>query len=48
MNMLGTNNLDVLDFMLNFAEQNIPNPIVSSSCPSGQGQNQNGQGQNQQ
>ena len=35
MNMLGTNNLDVLDFMLNFAEQNIPNPIVDSSCSSG-------------
>jgi hypothetical protein len=35
MNMLGTNNLDVLDFMLDFAEQNIPNPVVESSCPSG-------------
>jgi hypothetical protein len=35
MNMLGTNNLDVLDFLLNFAEQNIPNPNVQSSCPSG-------------
>ena len=50
MNMLGTNNLDVLDFLLNFAEANIPNPIVSSSCPSGgqNGQGQNGQGQNSQ
>jgi hypothetical protein len=35
MNMLGTNNLDILDFLLNFAEQNIPNPIVQSACPSG-------------
>ena len=35
MNMLGTNNLDVLDLMLKFADENIPNPSVDSACPSG-------------
>jgi hypothetical protein len=46
MNMLGTNNIAVLDFLLNFADANIPNPIVATSCPSGNGQGNNGQGQN--
>src|SRR4029079_4250219 len=35
MNMLGTNNLQVFDVMLNWANQNIPNPMADSSCPSG-------------
>jgi hypothetical protein len=35
MNMLGTNNLDVLDFIFDWADKNIPNPIVEASCPSG-------------
>jgi len=48
MNMLGTNNLDILDVMLNWADKNIPNPIVATSCPSGNGQGNNGQGQNSQ
>ena len=35
MNMLGTNKLEVFDVMLDWAEKNIPNPIVATSCPSG-------------
>jgi hypothetical protein len=35
MNMLGTNNLEVFDVMRDWAEANIPNPIVQTSCPSG-------------
>jgi hypothetical protein len=35
MNMLGTNNLEVFDVLLNWANQYIPNPMVESSCPSG-------------
>jgi hypothetical protein len=35
MNMLGTNNLQVFDVMLNWANQNIPNPMADTSCPSG-------------
>ena len=46
MNMLGTNNLAVFDVILNWANQNIPNPIVATSCPSGNGQGNNGQGNN--
>jgi hypothetical protein len=36
MSMLGTNNLEVFDVILGWAEANIPNPIVQpSSCPKG-------------
>ena len=35
MNMLGTNNLELFDLFLDWAEDNIDNPIVQSSCPSG-------------
>ena len=35
MNMLGTNQIEVFDVMLNWADQNIPNPIVATACPSG-------------
>ena len=35
MNMLGTNNLQVFDVMLNWADQYIPNPMAETSCPSG-------------
>jgi hypothetical protein len=42
--MLGTNNLDVLDVLLKFADENIRNPIVSTSCPSGGGNHDNDEG----
>jgi len=32
MNMLGTNNLQVFDVMLNWANQYIPNPMAETSC----------------
>ena len=36
MNMLGTNSIEVFDVLLNWADKNIPNPMVTpSSCPSG-------------
>jgi len=35
MNMLGTNNLDVLDFLLKFADDNIPNPILQPPVQAG-------------
>ena len=35
MMMLGTNNLEVFDLLLKFADENIPNPIVQNSCPPG-------------
>jgi hypothetical protein len=35
MNMLGTNNLQIFDVMLNWADKYIPNPIEDNSCPSG-------------
>jgi hypothetical protein len=35
MMMLGTGNLEVFDVMLEWAEENIANPIVETSCPSG-------------
>jgi hypothetical protein len=37
MNMLGTNNLQIFDVMLNWANDNIPNPIVDQACPGGNG-----------
>jgi hypothetical protein len=42
----GTDNIDYLNFLLEWAEKNIPNPIVATSCPSGNGQGNNGQGNN--
>jgi hypothetical protein len=33
MNMLGTNNLQIFDVMLNWANDNISNPIVDQACP---------------
>ena len=41
-NMMGTNNLAVFDVTLNWLNQNVPNPIVATSCPSGNGQGNNG------
>ena len=41
-NMLGTNNLAVFDVILNWLDQNGPNPMVATSCPSGNGQGHNG------
>jgi hypothetical protein len=41
-NMLGTNNLAFFDVILNWLNQNVPNPIVATSCPSGNGQGNNG------
>lgn len=35
MNMLGTNNLEVFDLMLDWANENIPNPPKSTSCKVG-------------
>ena len=35
LSMMSTNNLDAFDFMLDWAENNIDNPIVQESCPSG-------------
>ena len=35
MMMVGTNASDVFDFALEWAEDNIPNPVVQTSCPSG-------------
>ena len=35
MNMLGTTNLAVFDYTMTWADQNIQNPIVETSCPSG-------------
>jgi hypothetical protein len=35
LSMLDTNNLDTFDLMLDWADENIPNPIVQTSCPSG-------------
>jgi hypothetical protein len=35
MNMLGTTNLAVFDYAMTWADQNIQNPIVETSCPSG-------------
>jgi hypothetical protein len=32
---LGTNNIDLLDFLLDWGEDNIDNPIVTSACRSG-------------
>jgi hypothetical protein len=37
MNMLGTNNLQIFDVMLNWANDNIPNPVVDQACPGGNG-----------
>jgi hypothetical protein len=37
MNMLGTTNIALFDLFLDWAGKNIPNPIVATSCPSGQG-----------
>jgi hypothetical protein len=48
MNMLGTNNLAVFDVIQKWFDQNVPNPIAATSCPSGNGQGNNGQGQNSQ
>ena len=33
MNMLGTTNLAVFDYAMTWADQNIQNPIVDTSCP---------------
>jgi hypothetical protein len=35
MNMLGTTNLAVFDYAMTWADQNIQNPVVETSCPSG-------------
>jgi hypothetical protein len=35
MMMVGTNASDVFNFALEWAKDNIPNPIVQTSCPSG-------------
>lgn len=35
MNMLGTNQIDVFDVMLKWAEDNIPNPMSAHACPNG-------------
>ena len=40
--MMGTNNLAVFDVTLNWLNQNVPNPMVATSCPSGKGQGNNG------
>jgi hypothetical protein len=42
MNMLGFTSIDLFDFFLAWADKNIPNPIVATSCPSGKGQGNNG------
>src|SRR4029077_14064082 len=41
-NMMGTNNLAFFDVILNWLNQNVPNPMVATSCPSGNGQGNNG------
>ena len=41
-NMMGTNNLAVFDVILNWLNQNVPNPIFATSCPSGNGQGHSG------
>jgi hypothetical protein len=41
-NMMGTNNLAVFDVIQTWLNQNVPNPIVATSCPSGNGQGNNG------
>ena len=33
MNMLGTNNILVVDYMLNWASQHIDNPPAATKCP---------------
>jgi hypothetical protein len=35
MNMLGTTQIELFDLFLEWAEENIPNPIVATACPSG-------------
>jgi hypothetical protein len=42
MNMLGTTNIALIDYYLDWADKNIPNPTVATSCPSGKGQGNNG------
>jgi len=42
MNMLGTTNIALFDYFQAWADKNIPNPIVATSCPSGNGQGNNG------
>jgi len=42
MNMLGFTNIALFDYFLAWADKNIPNPIVATSCPSGNGQGNNG------
>jgi hypothetical protein len=37
MNMVGSTNLALFDFLMDWASTNIPNPIVETSCPGGQG-----------
>jgi hypothetical protein len=39
MNMIGTTSSEVFDFALKWAEDNIPNPMVQTSCPGGKGTN---------
>ena len=46
MNMLGFTSIALFDYFLAWADKNIPNPIVATSCPSGNGQGNNGQGNN--
>ena len=36
MNMIGTTSSEVFDFALKWAGDNIPNPMVQTSCPGGQ------------
>ena len=35
MNMLGTNNLDLFDYFLKWADKNIPNPKHKGGCAGG-------------
>jgi hypothetical protein len=37
MNMLGTTNIALFDLFLEWADKNIPNPIVANACPGGNG-----------
>jgi hypothetical protein len=37
MNMLGTNNLDVFDLMMNWANENIHNAPKATTCKTGKG-----------
>jgi hypothetical protein len=37
LNALATDNLAFFDVILNWFDQNVPNPIVATSCPSGNG-----------